>query len=280
MRSRVVHRVTYAVASLAMAVLLAMPLPRAIVAVAAQVAPHVTVFVKNYQAEYSVATSEFLADQFDDLDSPAYGLVRYTVVTSLTPASLEGSAALVIDESADMSLSSAEGDVIRAFVGQGGKVGLFTFPRFYWNQVAPNPAAFQVIADLFGSATVGEPASSEMASGISSAEITEYGCVQGVCFTQPYSVTGMMVTTNDDAPFTPISSTGTSAVLTSAALGGAPVAVANGNGLLVTGSIGDMIQGSDANEVYEQFVTDAIVWLANAGSVLPNHTYLPNVFRQ
>jgi hypothetical protein len=36
---------------------------------------------------------DFLAAQFDDLDSPAYGLVSYTVVTTLTQGSLAGSAA-------------------------------------------------------------------------------------------------------------------------------------------------------------------------------------------
>ena len=67
--------------------------------------PQVTVFLKNYHEEYNLATMDFLAAQFDDLDSPAYAQVSYTVVTTLTQASLVGSAALIIDASADMSLS-------------------------------------------------------------------------------------------------------------------------------------------------------------------------------
>ena len=161
----------------------------------------------------------------------------------------------------------------------GGRVGLFSYPRYYWDHEGPNPAAFQTVADLFGNATVGEPNAGELASGISSAEVTDSNCVQGICFTTPYSVTGATLTTFDDAPFTPISSTGTSPVVVSTALGGAAVAVANSSGLLVTNSIGDLVQGEDANAAYGQFVTDAIVWLAQGGTALQYKFFLPLVAR-
>ena len=92
-------------------------------------------------------------------------------------------------------------------------------------------------------------------------------------------MTGATLTTYDDAPFTPITSTGTSPVVVSTALGGRAVAVANSSGLLVTNAIGDLVQGEDASESYDQFVTDAIVWLAQGGTALQYKFYLPLVAR-
>jgi len=51
--------------------------------------------------------------------------------------------------------------------------------------------------------------------------------------------------------------------------------VASQQGLLATVSIGDLVQGADANPTYAQFVVDAIVWLANSGKTMPYKIYLP-----
>lgn len=279
MKRRAMPRVLFLVSCAVLVAVLVGPLPLVVPASAAVVAPPITVFVKGYHAEYSLATSEFLAEQFGDLDSPAYGVVGYTVVTTLTQGALNGSVALVIDLSADMSLTAGEAALIHTFAGSGGKVGLFAYPRYYWDHEGPNPTAFQAVADLFGNATVGAPSAAELASGQSSAEITDYGCVAGFCFTMPYNVSGAEVKNFDQTPFAPITSSGTEPILTSVALGGSAVAVANSHGLLVTNPIGDMVQGGDSNLAYRQFVTDAIVWLANGGTLLPNKTFLPIIRR-
>ncbi len=279
MKRIAIPRVLAVVSCLVLVAILGMPLLQVAPASAAAAAPKVTVYLKNFHEEYNLATSEFLAAQFDDLDSRAYGLVSYTVVTTLTQAALTGSVALVIDDSADMSLTEADAALIRNFVNLGGRVGIFTFPRFYWDHEGPNPAAIQVVADLFGNATIGQPSATELASGQSSAEVEAEGCSQAICFTQPYNMIGATVTNYDHAPFTPITSTGTSPILISAALNGAAVAVANSHGMLVTNPIGDMVQGGDSNLAYRQFVADAIVWLANPLGLAPNRVFMPIVQR-
>lgn len=278
MKRRAILRFASVVCCVVLVALLALPMQPAAPADAAA-APRVTVYLRNYLEEYNLGTAEFLAAQFDNPDSPAYGVVSYTTVTTLTQASLNGSVALIIDESADMSLTAADAALIHTFVGNGGRVGLFAFPRYYWDHVGTNPAAFQLVSDLFGGAVIGVPDEIELESGTSSAQVTLAACVSGLCFTSPYSVTGALVRNFDHAPFTPISSTGTTAILTSAAFDGMAVAVANSHGLLVTSPIGDMVQGGDANQAYRQFVTDAIVWLANGGMLLPNKVFLPIVRR-
>jgi hypothetical protein len=50
--------------------------------------PRVTVYTRNYYAAYDLAVAEFLAAQFDNPDSPAYGLITYTLVTTLTTANV------------------------------------------------------------------------------------------------------------------------------------------------------------------------------------------------
>jgi hypothetical protein len=267
------------VSCLVLVTILGAPLLQSAPAGAAQAAPQVAVYLKNYLQEYDFATTEFLAAQFDNLDSPAYGLVSYTIVTTLTQGALSGSSALIIDESADMSLNASEAALIHGFASRGGRIGLFTFPRYYWDHEGPNPAAFQSIADLFGSAVVGQPDEIELGSGDSSAEVSPAGCALGLCFTEPYSVTGALVMNYDKTPFTPIVSTGATPILTSPAFDGAAVAVATSHGLLVTNPIGDMVQGGDANLAYRQFVADAIVWLADPQAVAPNKTFLPTVRR-
>jgi hypothetical protein len=242
--------------------------------------PQVTVYLKNYQAEYDLATTEFLEHQFMYANSPAFGLVNYTVVTdTLTTQALVGSSALIIDEGADMSLTEADAAVIHNFVNHGGKVGLFTYPRYYWDHDGPNQGAVQGIADLFGNAVIGEPNQAEHDSGDSSATVPEPEDGSSVSFTQPYSLSGSLVQTFDKLPFSPITSAGTSPVLVSGALGQLPAAVANSHGVLVTNSIGDAVQGGDASLTYGQFVVDAIVWLANTGTQFPNKLYLPVMAR-
>jgi hypothetical protein len=279
MKRRTIPRLLSVISCVGLVALLAALLPSVAPANAAPAAPQVTVYLKNYHEEYNLATSEFLAAQFDNLDSPAYGLVSYTVVTNtLTAAALAGSVALVIDESADMSLTAGEAAVIHSFVSQGGRVGLFAFPRYYWDQEAPNPAAYQGIADLWGITAIGSPAAAEVASGDSSAVVAEPedGTLS---FSVPYSLTGQTASTFDQLPFSPITASGSAPVLVSPALNQAPVAVANQHGVFVTNSIGDAVQGGDANPTYSQFVADAIVWLASGGPLLPIHYYLPMMWK-
>jgi hypothetical protein len=279
MKLHALPRVLSVVSCLVLLLILGAPLLQVAPAVANGVAPQVAVYLKNYLEEYDFATTEFLAAQFDDLDSPAYGLVSYSVVTTLTEDTLDDSVALIIDESADMSLNEGEAALIHGFASRGGRIGLFTFPRFYWDHVGPNPDAFEAIADLFGGATAGEPEEGELELGDSSAEVVVTGCASILCFSVPYSVTGAVVTNYDQMPFTPLDSTGIP-VLTSASLDGAAVAVATNHGLLVTTPIGDMVQGEDANLAYRQFVADAIVWLARPEGLLLNKVFLPVVMRQ
>jgi hypothetical protein len=262
---------------LGLAVLLgAMICPPAYVSAADGTPPHVTVFMKSYQDEYNTSMTDFLDREFGNANSPAFDLVAYNVVTTtLTAGALAGSTALIIDESADMSLTGTEAAVIHNFVRQGGKVGLFAYPRFYWEQVGPNPGAYLGIADIFGNAAIGEPNQAEQASGKSAATVNEVEDASGIAFSYPYSVTEQSVESYDQLPFSPITSTGTKPVLVSTALGGQPVAVASQQGLLATVSIGDLVQGADANPTYAQFVVDAIVWLANSGKTMPYKIYLP-----
>ncbi len=217
--------------------------------------PSVAVYLKNGCEEYDLATTEFLDAQFANQNSPANGLITYTVVAALTAQNLAGSAALIIDESADNSLTAAESAAIRAFVASGGKVGLFTFPRFYWSlPERPNLDAYKGIADLFGITAIGDPIPSEHTSGRSSA------VAQGL-FSKPYAMQNRTLVTTDWAPFTPITSTGTTPLLVSPS-SHLPVAVTNANGLVMTNPIGDEVEAADANSAYHQFVTNAIVWLA------------------
>jgi hypothetical protein len=280
MKRRTILQVLSVICGVVLLMLVTVPLPSAVPVGAAPAAPQVTVLLKNYLEEYDLATAEFLAAQFGDLDSPAYGLVAYTLVTSLTQQALSGSVALIIDESADMSLTGAESTLIHSFVRQGGRIGLFTFPSHYWDHEGPNPSAFQAIADLFGNATIGQPDEIELESGVTSAAVSLAGCSFGLCFTGPYSLTGALVMNYDKTPFSPIVSAGTASILTSPAFDGAEVAVVNGYGILVTNPIGDMVQGGDSNLAYRQFVADAIVWLADPGAMLPNKLFLPIVMRR
>ena len=240
--------------------------------------PQITVYMKSYHAEYNLATTEFLDRQFEYADSPAYGLVSYTVTTTLSSASLAGSVALVIDESADMSLTADEAALIHNFVRRGGRVGLFAFPRYYWDHEGPNPAAYQAIADVWGISSVGEPAAAEIQSGDSSADVTEPEDAT-IAFSGPYTLTGQVASTFDQLPFSPITANDAAAVLLSPALSQAPVAVANEHGIFVTNPIGDLVQGGDANTAYGQFVTNAIVWLTTGGPLLQSHIYLPTMTR-
>jgi hypothetical protein len=279
MKLHAMPRVLSVVSFLVLLLILGAPLLQVGPAVANGVAPQVAVYLKNYLEEYDFATTEFLAAQFDDLDSPAYGLVSYSVVTTLTEDTLDDSVALIIDESADMSLNESEAALIHGFASRGGRIGLFTYPRYYWDHEGPNPGAFQAIADLFGGATAGDPDEGEVGLGDSSAEVVMTGCAYALCFTVPYSVTGAVVMNYDQTPFTPLDSTGIP-VLTSDSLDGAAVAVATNHGLLVTTPIGDMVQGEDANPAYRQFVADAIIWLARPEGLLLNKVFLPVVMRQ
>jgi hypothetical protein len=273
MKRRTIPRVLSIISCVGLVALLAALLPSPAPANAAPAAPQVAVYLKNYHEEYDLATTEFLAGQFDDLDSPAYGVISYTVVSTLTQEALAGSTALVIDESADMSLSDSEAALIDQFVKRGGKVGLFTFPRYNWDHVGPNPAAYQGVADLFGISAIGDPAAADLASEHSAANVLE--STGQITLTTPYTLAEQVVETYDQLPFTPITAVGSTAVMTSTALAGAPVAVINSNGLLVTNSIGDLVQGRDANTTYGQFVVDAMVWLAKNGSLTQYRTYLP-----
>lgn len=276
MKRRTLSRVVSVIACISLVALLAGLLPAP--AAAAVPTRHVTVYLKNYHEEYNYATAQFLFEQFDYPDSPAYGLVSYTVTTALTPAALAGSAALVIDESADMSLTAEEAAIIHDFAARGGRVGLFTFPRYYWDHEGSNPAAFQAVADLFGNAVIGTPSTMELESGDSSAGVVPAASISGLSLSQPYNITGALVENYDQTPFTPITSSDTVPVLISQAFDGAPVAVATRQGLLVTNPIGDMVQGADANATYKQFVVDAIVWLASAPR-WPLQAYLPLIVR-
>ena len=239
--------------------------------------PKVAVYLKNYLAEYDLATTEFLAAQFDETASPASGLISYTLVTTLTQEALAGSVALVIDQSSDMALTASEAALIHDFVNQGGRIGLFTFPRHYWDQESPNPAAYQGVADIFGNATIGDPDAGELASGDTAVVVS--GDAPEESFSSPYDMTGKTVANHDHVPFLPITSRRAAPILVSSALGGRPVAVANNHGILVTNPIGDLVQGGDANDSYHQFVANAIVWLAKGTplAIQEYQIYLPMV---
>jgi hypothetical protein len=279
MKRSVFHRFLSIISCVSLIALLGALLPLPVPAYAAPATPQVTVYLKNYLEEYNLATTEFLAEQFDDLDSPAYGLVSYRVVTTtLTAADLNSSVALVIDESADMSLTAGEAAVIHSFVHSGGRVGLFAFPRYYWDHEGPNPAAYQAIADIWGVSAVGEPA----ASGALSADVVE-PADSSLAFTSPYTITEGTVVINDSAlPFSPVTAAAAVPVLVSPvspAPNPLPGAVVNAHGIFVTEPIGDAVQGGDANDTYHQFVVNAIVWLTTGGTVLQNHYYLPMMSR-
>lgn len=279
MKRRNVPRVLSVMACVGVVALMAALLPLAAPASAAPAAPQVTVYLKNFHAEYNIATTEFLAAQFDDLDSPAFGLVSYNIVTTaLTAEALAGSKALVIDQSSDMSLSAAEALVINNFVTQGGRVGFFVFPRTFWDAEAPNPAAYQAIAGIWGVSAVGEPAAADLASGDSAAAVVEPED-NTLVIAGPYAMAAQSVQSVDQLPFSPITASGASPVLVSAALGGSPVAVANQRGIFVTNSIGDLVQGQDASPTYSQFVANAIVWLSGGAAPMPNKVFLPLMLR-
>ena len=83
MKRRTIPRLLSVISCVGLVALFAALLPLPAPVSAAPTTPQVTVFLKSYHEEYDLATAEFLAAQFDDLDSPAYGLVGYTVITTL-----------------------------------------------------------------------------------------------------------------------------------------------------------------------------------------------------
>jgi hypothetical protein len=285
MKRSAIPRVGSTICSLGLAVLLALgsvaglPGPAGAQTVPPST-PQVTVLVKNYQAEYDVSTSEFLEREFEFANSPAFGLIDYTVVTTLTQQALDGSVALVIDESSDMSLTTDEAALIHHYVNLGGRVGLFAFPRKYWTGTGANAGAYQGIGDIWGINSVGDPAAADVTAGTSSATVSEPEA-PGLDLSTPYTLTEETASVYDLLPFSPISASNGSPLLVSAALNQAPVAVINANGIFVTNSIGDAVQGGDSDGAYSQFVTDAIVWLASGSGPLqlPNHLYLPMLAR-
>lgn len=232
--------------------------------------PRVAVYLKNDLEEYDLATTDFLASQFVAPTSTAVNLITYTIVSTITSAALGNAVALVIDESADQSLTANEALLVHDFVNNhGGKVGLFTYPRFFFEQAdAPNPAAYQGLADLFGNAVIGNPAPGEQVAEVSEATTGH------LFFSHPYDVRSQTITLTYPMPFTPITSMGMLTALRSSATQ-LPVAGINRHGILMTNPIGSAVEAGNSSQSYAEFVTDAIVWLAQGGSF--STLYLPLV---
>jgi hypothetical protein len=232
--------------------------------------PMVAVYLKNFVTRYDTATQDFFTAQFATPSSLANGLISYKYVSDLSQTSLNGTAAVIIDESSDMTLSSTETADLHNYVGKGGKVGLFVDPIHYRTnpQYGPNPAAYQGVADLFGQVAVAIPS---VFNGTNSATVPAIGT-----YNKPFDVHGATITTYDDQPFYSLTSTGMRTWLVNS--DHQPAAIAGVNGFLIGQSIGDEVEDGDANLAFNQYFVDMIVWLAR-GASLPNLLFMPIIIR-